>query len=79
MTIKTSGPSDIYEARRQPDPAASYSWSDPDEGYRLMRSFLSIRQDALRAAIVEFVTQLSSLEDEKLADHRGGGEESGVL
>jgi hypothetical protein len=34
---------------------------DPEEGLRLMRSFLGIRQAALRHALTEFVTQISAL------------------
>ncbi|HKN30289.1 MAG TPA: hypothetical protein VJY34_21390 [Roseiarcus sp.] len=63
MTIEANssgGPSD----RGKLDPAASFSWPDPQEGSRLMRAFLSIRQAALRDAIVKIVTQLSTLDDE---------------
>ncbi len=34
---------------------------DPEEGYRLMRSFLGIREAALRQAITELVMQISAL------------------
>ena len=54
------GPSD----RGKLDPAASFSWPDPQEGSRLMRAFLSIRQAALPDAIVKVVTQPSTLDDE---------------
>ncbi len=32
---------------------------DPEEGYRLMRAFLSIKQTALRQAVVKMVTELA--------------------
>ncbi len=56
--------SDTTVNRGQLDPSASFSWSDPEEGYRLMRSFKSVKRAALRDAIVKFVTQLSMFEDE---------------
>ena len=66
MTSETNsfdGPSDRSVTREKLDLAASFSWPDPQEGYRLMHAFLSIRQVALRDAIVKFVTQLSTLDD----------------
>jgi len=38
---------------------------DPEEGYRLMRAFLSIKQTALRQAVVKMVTELSIPDDER--------------
>jgi hypothetical protein len=38
------------------DPRGSEYPSDPEEGRRLLRAFLSIRQAAVREAIVSFVT-----------------------
>ena len=57
-------PSDTRVNRGQTDPARGFSWSDPEEGHRLMRAFLSIREAALREAIitfVEFVAEVSKL------------------
>ena len=56
--------SDTSVNRGQLDPSASFSWSDPKEGHRLMRSFMSIKEATLRDAIVKFVTQLSVFEDD---------------
>jgi len=53
----------VYGRNRDPD--GFYSRPDPEEGYRLMRSFLTIRQPALRQAIVELVAQLSTLGDQR--------------
>ncbi len=55
MTIKendamTMKKNDEYEQARCPD---------PEEGYRLMRAFLSIKQAALRQAVVKMVTELA--------------------
>ena len=36
----------------------------PEEGVRLMRAFMSVRQQALREAIIEFVAKLSKDESE---------------
>ena len=47
-------PSDTRVNRGQTDQARG-SWSDPEEGHRLMRAFLSIREPALREAIITFV------------------------
>ena len=61
MTHETNfsvGLSDIPVNRAQLDSVASFS-PDPEEGYQLIRGFLSIRQAALRDAIVKIVTQLS--------------------
>jgi hypothetical protein len=41
-----------------------FSRPDPEEGHRLIRSFLSIRQPALRQAIVARVDELQKLGDE---------------
>ena len=37
---------------------------NPEQGHRLMRAFVSIRQAALREAIVKFVDELSTLQDD---------------
>lgn len=37
---------------------------NPEQGHLLMRAFVSIRRAALREAIVEFVNELSTLQDE---------------
>lgn len=34
---------------------------DPEEGFRLIQAFMSIRQAALREAITKFVAQISAL------------------
>jgi hypothetical protein len=56
------GPSVTSVNRRRPDPARSISSSGPEEGYRLIRSFLNIREPALRQAIIELVMELSAPE-----------------
>jgi hypothetical protein len=56
--------SDSRFGRDQIDRARGFSWAEPQEGYRLMHSFFSIRRPALREAIVKFVTELSTLDDE---------------
>ena len=54
-------PSDARVNRGQTDPARGFSWPDPEEGHRLMRAFLSIREAALREAIITFVAEVSNL------------------
>jgi hypothetical protein len=54
-------PSDTRVNRGQTDPARGFSWPDPEEGHRLMRAFLSIREAALREAIITFVAEVSKL------------------
>ena len=54
-------PSDTRVNRGQTDPARGFSWSDPEEGHRLMRAFFSIREAALREAIITFVAEVSKL------------------
>jgi hypothetical protein len=54
-------PSDTRVNRGQTDPARGFSWSNPEEGYRLMRAFLNIREAALREAIITFVAEVSKL------------------
>ena len=54
---------------RQPDMLVSRESSenllaDPEEGLRLMRSFRSIRQPALRGAIIDFVMLISQLAED---------------
>jgi hypothetical protein len=61
-------PPDTRVKRGQTDPARGISWSDPEEGHRLMRAFLSIREAALREAIitlVAFVAEVSILHHDK--------------
>jgi len=53
--------SDTRVNRGRTDPARGFSWSDPEEGYRLMRAFLNIREPALRDAIITFVAEVSKL------------------
>jgi len=43
--------------------SGDFSRPNPEQGYRLMRAFLSVKQDVLREAIVKFVTELSTLQD----------------
>jgi hypothetical protein len=54
-------PSDTRVNRGQTDQARGFSWSDPEEGHRLMRAFLSIREAALREAIITFVEFLAEV------------------
>ena len=56
----SAGLSDIRIDREN----AGFSLPDPEEGLRLIRSFLGIRQAALRHALTEFVTQISALSQE---------------
>ncbi len=49
---------------RQHDAPGDCSRPNPEQGHRLMRTFLSIREAALREAIVKFVNELSTLQDE---------------
>jgi hypothetical protein len=44
--------------------AGCFSEPDPEEGHRLIRSFLSIRQPAFRRAVVALVAELQKLGDE---------------
>ena len=37
----------------------------PEDGLRLIRAFVGIRQPAVREAIIEFVTKLSAIDDHK--------------
>jgi hypothetical protein len=51
---------------RSPDNPAklgggSFSLPEPEEGHRLISAFLSIRQPALRKAIIEFVAAMSAV------------------
>jgi len=48
----------------QLDRSGPSSRSKPEEGHRLMRAFLGIRQAGLREALVRLVTELSTLQDE---------------
>jgi hypothetical protein len=59
------GPSVTSVNPRRPDPARSISSSGPEEGYRLIRSFLSIREPTLRQAIIELVMELSAPERDR--------------
>src|SRR5208282_436953 len=58
-------PSDARFNRGHTDPARGFSWVDPEEGYRLMGAFLSIKQPTLREAVVKMVTELSIPDDER--------------
>jgi hypothetical protein len=40
---------------------SGFALQDPEEGLRLIRSFLSIREGAVRQAITDFVTRISAL------------------
>jgi len=53
----------VYGGHR--DLGGFYSRPGPEEGHRLMRSFLTIRQPAVRQAIVELVALLSTLGDQR--------------
>jgi hypothetical protein len=43
--------------------------SNPGEGHRLMRAFLSIEQADVRETIVNFVMKLSAMRDTGTANH----------
>jgi hypothetical protein len=45
------------------DFAGDHSRPDPEEGRRLMRAFVNIREAALRKALIALVTELSTLHD----------------
>ena len=47
-----------------PDRSRHTSRPNPEEGHRLMRAFLSLRQAALREAVINFVKELSTLQDD---------------
>ncbi len=49
---------------RQGDAPGDSSRPNPEQGHRLMRAFVSIRQAVLREAIVKFVEELSTLLDD---------------
>ena len=49
----------------QRDLAKGHSRPDPEEGRRLMRAFLNIREAALREAVIALVTELSTLHDDE--------------
>ncbi len=50
----------------QRDRSRHTSRPNPEEGHRLMRAFLTLRQAALREAVIKFVNELSTLQDEGL-------------
>lgn len=47
------------------DPPWDAGRLNPEQGHRLMRAFLNIEEAALREAIVNFVTDLSTLGNER--------------
>ena len=47
----------------QRDFPGDHSRPDPEEGRRLMRAFLNIREAALREALIALVTEISTLHD----------------
>lgn len=49
----------------QRDFAGVHSRPDPEEGRRLMRAFVNIREAALREAVVALVTEISTLHDDQ--------------
>ncbi len=49
----------------QRDFAGVHSRPDPEEGRRLLRAFLNIREAALREAVIALVTELSTLHDDE--------------
>ncbi len=53
-------PFNVSVNRTYPELSGGSSRPDPEEGHRLMRSFLSVRQPALRQAIVQLVAELST-------------------
>lgn len=50
---------------RQSTFARGFPCPDPDQGLRLMRAFMSIRQPSLRRAIIEMVTELSACDEQR--------------
>ncbi len=60
-----SNATDTFVNHRQADPARVFSWPDPEQGNRLIRSFVSIREPTLREAIIKLVAELSAPDDEK--------------
>jgi len=52
-------PADAYVDGEQPHPLGENSRSDPEEGHRLMRAFLRIKEAHLREALVAFVEELA--------------------
>jgi len=59
------GPSDASVSRGKTDSARGFSRPDPEQGLRLMRIFLSIREPSLRQAVIRLVTELSAPDDER--------------
>ena len=53
----------VYGAQR--DLIGVHSRRDPEEGRRLMRAFLNIREAALREAVIALVTELSTRHDDE--------------
>ncbi len=62
----SAGPADGSIAGGPRDHSGGSSRPKPEDGLRLMHAFLSIQQDALREAIIQFVTELSALRDDGL-------------
>lgn len=53
-------PLDIAAVTSRFDPGRASSMPAPEDGIRLMRAFLSIREPAARQAVIEYATELSS-------------------
>jgi hypothetical protein len=53
----------VYGGQR--DLIGVHSRPDPEEGRRLMRAFLNIREAALREAVIALVTELSTRHDDE--------------
>jgi hypothetical protein len=53
---------DAYVDGGQPRPTGENFRSDPEEGHRLMRAFLTIEDPRIREALVIFVEELSKRE-----------------
>ncbi len=62
--IFLAGPEDASIDGGQLDRSGPSSRSNPEEGHRLMRAFLGVRQAGLRKALVNLVTELSALEEQ---------------
>ena len=60
----STGPAEASVRSLRGDPVWESARPSPEQGHRLMRAFLSIKEAALREAIVNFVTDVSTLRNE---------------
>ena len=60
------GPSDApIKGSGQRSPDETYSRPTPEDGRRLIHSFMDIKRAALREAVIRLVTELSKLHDDE--------------